>query len=46
MCQVLLIVEVTEPTKQLLHDALDLGHGKLYLLIRHASQVKVEVVEE
>ena len=43
--QVLLIMQVAEPAKQLLHDALDLRHGKLDLLIRHAGQIKVEVVE-
>lgn len=46
MANLLLVMEIDEALKQLLHDAFNLGDPKLDLLVDHASQIEIEVLED
>jgi hypothetical protein len=40
------VMKVDESVKQLLHNALDLWQSELDLLVRHARQIKAQIIEE
>ena len=46
MANLLLVMEIDEALKQLLHDAFNLGDPELDLLVDHASQIEIEVLED
>ena len=46
MRDILLVMQIKQAAEKLLHHALELWHTEPDLLVRHASQVVVQIVEQ